>query len=40
MKKEKILGFDVCNENEEKILKNIFSDYNEGKQSIIFSINP
>ena len=40
MKKEKILGFDVCTYNEKKLLKNIFKDYLKNKQLFIVNINP
>lgn len=40
MKKEKILGFNVCSENKENLIKEIFQDFTNQKQSIIFNINP
>jgi len=40
MKKEKILGFDVCTEDEEQLLKNVFKDYLNNQQLFIVNINP
>lgn len=40
MKKEKILGFDVCNIQQEELLQNIYNDYKNNNQSIILSVNP
>ena len=40
MKKEKILGYDVCNESGEKILTEIFEDFNKGIQNFIVNVNP
>ncbi len=40
MIKEKILGFDVCSTSSDELVKEIFQDYSNKKQSVIFSINP
>jgi len=40
MEKEKILGYDICNESSSKILKEIFKDFNFGIQNFIVNINP
>lgn len=40
MNKEKILGFNVCTDNEECLINNIFQDYINNKQIVITSINP
>lgn len=40
MKKEKILGFDVCNCNEQELIESIFEDYNKNNQIMITNINP
>ena len=40
IKKEKILGFDVCISNIEEITQNIFNDYKKGKSLFIVNINP
>lgn len=40
MNKEKILGFDVCNNSEMQILTEIFEDYNKNIQNFIVNINP
>lgn len=40
MKKEKILGFDVCSSAQKKLLKNIFEDYKGNKQLFIVNVNP
>lgn len=40
MNKEKILGFDVCDDSETQILKNVFEDYNRNIQNFIVNINP
>lgn len=40
MKKEKILGYDICNETSNQILKEIFDDFNKGIQNFIVNINP
>ena len=40
MNKEKILEFDVCNDSETQILKNVFEDYNRNIQNFIVNINP
>ena len=40
MEKEKILGYDICNESSSKILKEIFKDFNLGIQNFIVNINP
>lgn len=40
MKKEKILGFDICTCNEEELLNNIFADYEKQKQLFIVNVNP
>lgn len=40
MNKEKILGFDVCTDSEEEVLKNIFQDYLNNEQLFIVNINP
>ena len=38
--KEQIMGFDVCTVNKDKIIKNIFIDYQKGEQLFIVNINP
>ena len=40
MKKEKILGYDICNEESNEILKEIFNDFNKATQNFIVNINP
>lgn len=40
MDKEKILGFDVCTNDEEELLRNIFTDYKNNEQLFIVNINP
>lgn len=40
MNKKNILGFDVCIENEDTLLENIFNDYKSNNQIFITSINP
>ncbi len=40
MEKEKILGFDVCNIEQEELIQNIYNDYKNNNQSIILSVNP
>lgn len=40
MKKERILGFDVCTEDVEQLIKNIFEDYKNQEQTFIVNINP
>ena len=40
MEKEKILGFDVCSDTEEKLLQELFKDYENNIQNIIININP
>ena len=40
MEKEKILGYDICNEESNEILKEIFNDFNKATQNFIVNINP
>ena len=40
MIKEKVLGFDVCTENQEKMLQDIFNDFEQNKKLFIVNINP
>jgi len=40
MKKENILGFDICTSKEEILITNIFSDYKKKEQLFIVNINP
>lgn len=40
MKKEKILGFNVCSIENKKLLENIFDDYKNDEQLFIVNINP
>jgi len=40
MKKENILGFDVCNNSEDELINEIFADYNNNIQNVIVNINP
>ena len=40
MNKEKILGFNVCTNSSETILKNIFKDYMNKNKVVIASLNP
>ena len=40
MIKEKVLGFCVCTENQEKMLQDIFNDYEQNKKLFIVNINP
>lgn len=40
MKKEKILGFDVCTYNEADLLNEIFKDYEMDKHLFIVNVNP
>ena len=40
MNKEKILGFNVCTDNDETLLNNIFQDYINNEQVVVASINP
>lgn len=40
MNKEKILGFYVCNDSKEHIIKEIYNDYKKNIQNIIANINP
>lgn len=40
MNKEKVLGFDVCIDEEEKLIENIFKDYANHEQHFIVNINP
>lgn len=40
MKKEKILGFDVCITNYENLIENIFNDFNKNIRNFIVNINP
>nr|MBP3680528.1 WecB/TagA/CpsF family glycosyltransferase [Clostridia bacterium] len=40
MEKEKILGFDVCNCNEQELIQDIMEDYNQNNQIMITNINP
>ncbi len=40
MEKESIIDFNVCSAKKEKLIEEIFQDYVNKKQSIIFSINP
>ena len=40
MKKENILGFDVCNNSEDELINEIFADYNNNIQNVILNINP
>lgn len=40
MKKEKILGFDVCSIENKKLLEKIFDDYKKNEQLFIVNINP
>lgn len=40
MKKEKILGFDVCITDQNNLVKNIFDDFNKNIRNFIVNINP
>ena len=40
MKKENILGFDICNTNYEDLINNIFNDFNNNISNFIVNINP
>lgn len=40
MKKENILGFDVCNISSSDLIKNIFDDFNNNISNFIVNINP
>lgn len=40
MKKEKILGFDVCITDQNNLIKNIFDDFNKNIRNFIVNINP
>ena len=40
MEKEKILGFDVCSNSEEEILKNLLEDYKNNIQNVVINVNP
>lgn len=40
MKKENILGFNICNTNYEDLIKNIFDDFNNNIANFIVNINP
>lgn len=40
MKKENILGFDVCNINSNDLVENIFKDYDNDISNFIVNINP
>lgn len=40
MKKEKILGFNVCSIDEKELVNRIFLDYQNNEQSFIVNINP
>lgn len=40
MKKENILGFDICTSKEEILITNIFNDYKKKEQLFIVNINP
>lgn len=40
MKKEKILGFDVCITDQKNLVKNIFDDFNKNIRNFIVNINP
>lgn len=40
MKKEKILGFDVCITDQESLINNIFNDFNNNIHNFIVNINP
>ena len=40
MKKENILGFDICNINCEDLIKHIFNDFNNNITNFIVNINP
>lgn len=40
MKKENILGFDICNTSYEELINNIFNDFNNGISNFIVNINP
>ena len=40
MEKEKILGFDVCITDSNKLIDNIFDDYNKNIRNFIVNINP
>ena len=39
MKKEQILGFDICTYNQEELLDNIFNDYANNEQLFIVNIS-
>lgn len=40
MEKEKILGFDVCITNQNKLIENIFDDFKNNTRNFIVNINP
>lgn len=40
MESEKILGYNVCTIEEQKLLKNIFQDFENNIQNFIVNINP
>ena len=40
MKKESILGFDICNTNYEELTNNLFNDFNNNISNFIVNINP
>lgn len=40
MKKENILGFEICNTNYEELINSIFNDFNNGISNFIVNINP
>ena len=40
MKKENILGFNICNTNYENLISNIFNDFDNGISNFIVNINP
>lgn len=40
MKKEKILGFDVCITSQDNLIENIFKDYSKELRNFIVNINP
>lgn len=40
MEKESILGFNVCTQNVEKLLDNIFNDYKNNNKLFVVNINP
>ncbi len=40
MRKEQILGYDICIIKEQELLESIFNDLNMGKQNFIVNVNP